>query len=195
MTHAMEHCQRPWWKRPPVWILVIAAVSILLMVVVTENGGKPPVTPYSTFLDQIEAGNVASVTFQGMQIEGRYKRPPGGAASSGPAQQDTFISRVPDFGDPALIPELRKQHVVIDVSPPSQWTSLLARIPWPMLLFLGVAVLAGFVRLMRGGKAQPGSAASALPGHGMMGLISSLFAKQRQAESPPTHDSDESKSP
>ena len=194
MEHPMEHCQRPWWKRPPIWFIVIAAVLTLLIVVAAEKSGTPPLTPYSTFLDQIESGNVASVTFQGMEIEGRYKRPPDSAPSSGTAKQETFRSRAPDFGDSTLIPELRKQHVVIVVNPPSQWMSLLARIPWPMLLFLGVAIIAGFFRLTRGGKLQPGSAPPIMPTHGMMGLVSSLFGKQNQPASPPSRDSDEPKS-
>ena len=107
--------------------------------------------------------------------------------------KDTFRSRVPDFGDAALIAELRKQHVVIEVDPPSQWTSLFSRMPWPMLLVLGAAMLAGAVRLLRGGKAHPGSAASALPAHGMMGLVSRLFEKQEQGAKPPAGDSDEAK--
>jgi ATP-dependent Zn protease len=180
----MEHCHMPWWKRPPFWFVVIVAVS-LLVVFVKEKIDKPVLTPYSAFLDQLEAGNVASVRFQGTQIDGRYRRPLDGATKSGPVQPDTFISRVPDFGDPALIPELQKQHVVIYVSSPSQWTSLLARLPWPLLLFLSVAIIAGFLRLMRGGKMQSGSAASALPAHGMMGLVSHLFAKGDQTAGPP----------
>jgi len=36
---------------------------------------------------------------------------------------------VPDFGDSALIPLLRKQQVVIEVSAPSPWTSVLAHVP------------------------------------------------------------------
>jgi ATP-dependent Zn protease len=188
----MEHCHRPWWKRPPFWFIVIAAV-LLLVVLVIEQTDKPALTPYSAFLDQLDAGNVASVTFQGTQIDGRYKRALDGAPTSGSVQRDTFRSRVPDFGDPTLIPGLRKQHVVINVDSPSQWTSLLARLPWPMLLFLGVAIIAGFVRLMRGGKAQSGSVAPTLPAHGMMGLVSRLFAKRDQTASPPTNDSGEPK--
>jgi ATP-dependent Zn protease len=189
----MGHCRMPWWKRPPFWFVVIVAVS-LLVVFVKEKIDKPTLTPYSAFLDQLEAGKVASVTFQGTQIDGRYKRPLDGATKSGPVQPDTFISRVPDFGDPALIPELQKQRVVIYVSSPSQWTSLLARLPWPLLLFLSVAIIAGFLRLIRGGKAQSGSAASALPAHGMMGLVSSLFAKGGQTASPPPNGIGEPKS-
>ena len=187
MTHAMKHCDRPWWKRPPVWFIAIAAVA-LLSVAVVEQTDKPAAMPYSTFLDQVEAGNVASVSFQGTEIHGRFKHPPDNA------QNDTFSTRAPDFGDPALIAELRKQHVAIEVSAPSPWTSVLARIPWPMLVFLGVVLVAALVRLVRGGKAPSGSAAAALPTHGMMGLLSGLFAKQRPGENPPTHDGDEPKS-
>jgi cell division protease FtsH len=188
----MQHCQKPWWKRPPFWFIAIAA-ALLLVMLALEYTDKPTLTSYSTFLDQLEAGNVASVTIQGTEINGHYKHPLDGAPLSGTkVQRDTFSSHAPDFGDPTLISELRKQHVVIEVSSPSQWTSLLTHLPWPMLLFLGVAILAGLVKLMRGGKAQSGSVVSTLPAHGMMGLVSRLFGKRDQT-STPTNDSDETK--
>jgi cell division protease FtsH len=190
MAQAMEHCHRPLWKRPPFWFIVIV-VTLLLYLFVIEQTDKPTLTPYSTFLDQLEVGNVASVTLQGTEINGHYKHPLDRTPLGGTkVQRDTFISRAPDFGDPTLIPELRKQHVVIEVNSPSQWTSLLTHLPWPMLLFLGVAILAGFVRLTRGGKSQQGSAAT-MPAHGMVGFILNLFAKREQTSSPPTNDSDE----
>lgn len=83
MPHAMQHCHRPWWKRPPVWFIAIVALSPLAVFVI-EQSEKAPRTPYSVFLDQLEVGNVTSVTFQGTQIDGRYKRPLEGAPSSGP---------------------------------------------------------------------------------------------------------------
>ncbi|MGB7540415.1 MAG: ATP-dependent metallopeptidase FtsH/Yme1/Tma family protein [Burkholderiales bacterium] len=189
MTNAMERCHRPWWKRPPVWFITIAAALALLIGVWTEiePTGKSAATPYSAFLDQLEAGNVASVTIQGTEIHGRFKHPLNGA------QRDAFSTRAPDFGDPALIAELRKQHVVIEVGAPSPWTSVLTRIPWPMLVFLGVVLIAALVRLLRGGKAPSGSTVSTLPAHGMMGLVSGLFAKKDQTGSPPEHGRDEPK--
>jgi ATP-dependent Zn protease len=190
----MEQCHRPWWKRPPFWFLVIAAVIALFIVYFPETGGKPTPTPYGKFLDQIEAGNVASVTFQGTEIHGRYKHSLDSTPASGKVPPDTFSSRVPDVGDPTLMPALRKQRVAIDVNPPSQWAALFARIPWPMLVFLGAVMIAALVRLLRGGKAQSGPAVPTLPGHGMIGLVSGLFAKQHQAERPPAHDGDEPKS-
>lgn len=180
MKHAMEHCDRPWWKRPPFWFIAIAAV-IVLAVFAIEQINRRPAMPYSVFLEQIEAGNVASVSFQGTELTGRLK------------QGDSFRSRVPDFGDPTLIPELRKQHVAIDVTSPSAWGWLLGRVPWPMLIVLGALLVAGLVRMLRGGKALPGSAAATLPAHGMMGLVSGLFAKPQPPASPPPHDGDESK--
>ena len=64
MTHAMEHCQRPWWKRPPVWFIATAVVLGLLIGVGAEieSTGKSAAMPYGAFLDQLEAGNVASAS-------------------------------------------------------------------------------------------------------------------------------------
>ena len=196
MTHAMEHCHRPWWKRPPVWFIAIAAAALLSWAVV-EQTGQPAAMPYSTFLDQVEAGNVASVTFQGAEISGRFKQPSEGSPSSAATPGASLRSRVPDFGDPALMPTLHKQHVAIDVALPSAWNWLLGRLPWPMLIIVGAALVIGFVRLMRGGQAQAGSAVSALPAHGLPGLVSRLFATRHPGgnpENPPPRDGDEPKS-
>jgi hypothetical protein len=172
-----------------VWFIAIAAVLLLIAIgIEMKTAGIVAPTPYSAFLDQLEAGKVASVTFQGTEIQGRFKRSPDSA------QRDTFSTRLPDFGDPLLIPELRKQHVAINVSAPSPWTSVLTRLPWPMLIFLCVVLLAGLVRLVRGGKVQSESGAPMHPMHDIVGLVSGLFAKPHQVESPPEQESNERKS-
>jgi cell division protease FtsH len=178
--------------RPPAWVIGIAVLAVLAFVIV-ENVGGPAATPYSTFLDQLDAGNIASVTLQGTQIDGRFKRPLNVSTSNGTTQQDTFRSRVPDFGDPSLIPELRKQHVVIDVVSSSSWIRLLASVPLPMLLLLGVVLIAGIVRLVRGGKVQSGSTMPMHPMQEMIRLVSGLFGKPSEAASTATHDGDATK--
>jgi ATP-dependent Zn protease len=180
MTQTIAHCDRPWWKRPPTWFIAIAALLLAIFVIV-ETYGRAPTTPYGEFLDQLAAGNVAGVTLQGTEINGRFKQPVGDTSSSGAAQRDVFRSRVPDFGDPTLIPELRKQKVAIDVLAPSAWTWLLGRVPWPMLAILAVVLVAAFTRMLRGGPVVPGSAGSAIPGHGMgpIGTLTGLFARER----------------
>lgn len=190
MAHTLATCDRPWWKRPPVWFVGIALVVVLLVVVTVETPGNSNLLPYSVFLDQLEAGNVASVVFQGTEINGRLKQPSANASSSGTAQSDSFSSRTPDIGDPSLISELRRQHVMIDVHAPSAWASLLERVPWPILFVIGVALIAGLVRLVRGGKTAAGSVRSMHPMHGMVQLISGLFGKPQQSASPPSNASD-----
>ena len=193
MTHAIGHCERPWWKRPPVWFIAIAAVLVLIFFAV-EMGGREPAIPYGTFLDQLDAGNIASVAFQGTDIHGRFKHPVGDASGGGSAQREVFHSRVPDFGDPALIPELRRQRVAIDVTSPSPWAWLLGRIPWPMLVILAVVLVAVVVRMLRGGQVGPASAGPAIPAHGMIGLLAGLFANPRPAAHAPVRGSEEPRS-
>ncbi|RWB97392.1 MAG: hypothetical protein EOQ56_23835 [Mesorhizobium sp.] len=102
------------------------------------------------------------------------------------------LIQVPDFGDPALIPELRKQHVMIDINVPSAWAWLLGRVPFPILIFLGIMVVGGLVRLVGGSRASSGSA---MPTHGLVGLLAGLIGKQQQAASPRAHENDETKNP
>lgn len=168
----------PWWRSHRAWwIAGIAVLLAMLIGFIIEEAGRPALTPYGGFLDQLDADNIAAVTFRGMEIGGRFRRPIVSATSSGTIANDAFSSRVPDFGDPTLIPELRKHHVVIDVVAASRWTSLLAGLPWPMLLFLGAAAIAALVRLARGGKAQSQSITTAHPMQAILAYVSRLFAK------------------
>jgi hypothetical protein len=186
MTHTAASCDVAWWRRPPVWFIGLAVV-LLVGYMAIEVGGKTPATPYGTFLDQLEAGNVASVTFEGTEIHGRFKTPVGEAIGNGAAQRDMFRTRLPDFGDPALVAELRKQRVAIDVAQPSPWTWLLVHVPWPMLVILAVALVAGIGRMVRGGPVGPVPAGPAM-GHPMIGLLSGLFARQRSVAPPAASD-------
>jgi ATP-dependent Zn protease len=176
-----------------VWFIGIAAVLALVIGVVVEETGRRAPMPYGAFLDQLDAGNIASLTFQGTEIDGHFKHPLDAAPSGGTTPRDMFRSRVPDFGDPTLMPTLRSQHVAIDVKSPSQWISLIGRVPWPILFIIGAMIIAGLVRLTRGGKAEASPVMSMHPMGGMIGLLSSLFGKQPQAPSPPPQDSDQPK--
>ena len=185
MMSPTQHCQRPWWKRPPVWVLAVILLGALAYVVAKE-AGRPAPMPYGVFLDQLVAGNVASATFNGTEINGRFKHPLSAGLPTGTTQRDSYRSRVPDFGDPELIPELRKEHVAIDVRSPSQWASLLARLPWPMLVFVALILIVALVRIVRGPKAGSGPPMPMRPGAGIVRLVSGLFGKSGQAEDRPS---------
>jgi FtsH Extracellular len=182
-----QHCTRPWYMRPPVWLLGLVVVVGLIVFAVARSSGGPTVIPYSSFLDQLDAGNVASVIFQGTQIDGRFKKAPANVASNGSAQQDVFRSRVPEFGDPSLLPALRNGHVAIAVAS-SQWVGtgvaaifgvigafILAK---PMLLVIAAAFIAGLVRVARGGKMDVRSILSMVP---MFRSVSGHNGKQEQS--------------
>ena len=143
MIEPTQHsCTRAWYMRPPVWVLGVVLMAFAIFGTI-EMIGRPAAIPYSNFLDQLDAGNVANVTFQGMEIDGHFKHTLNAAVSNSATQADIFRSRIPDFGDPTLIAELRKQQVVIDVVSSSSWTRLLWGLPLPMLLMLGAIVIAG----------------------------------------------------
>jgi ATP-dependent Zn protease len=166
------------------WFIVIAVVLVLLVavVIVIETTKVPPMS-YSAFLDQLDADNIASVTFQGTVIEGHFKHPVEGGIQTG-TQRNIFTTQVPDVGDPTLVPTLHKQHVVINVNTQSSWVWLRS-VPWPILFFIGAAIVIGLLRLIRGGKAQSESAMPVHPMQGMVKLLSGLFGKQQQGENPP----------
>ncbi len=178
---AQPHCTRAWYMRPPVWVLGIVLVALAVFGIM-QTINRPASISYGEFLDQLDDGNVASVTFKGTQIDGSFKKPVGQAAAKGAEPQTAFRSAVPDFGDPALLPALREHHVVIDVVSSSTWVSWLGRLPWPMVLIIGGVLIAGLVRLMRGDKSAGGSP---VPTHPMMGLIAGLFGKHDEPAAPP----------
>jgi hypothetical protein len=95
---------------------------------------------------------------------------------------------LPDFGDASLIPELRRQHVAIDVASSSGWASLASHLPWPLVAFLVLAVIAAVVRAVRGPKAGSSGAMPMHPAGGIVGLVSGLFGKERDSGRPPGGD-------
>jgi hypothetical protein len=183
---AQPHGGRPWYKRPVVWI-VFVVLAVLLVAGLMEMGKSPATIRYSDFLDQLDAGNVASVTFAGTRIDGRFKAPVTETASG--AALTAFRSRVPDFGDPSLFPELRGRHVTIGVAS-SQWfglgvggTAILGVIAAfllakPMLLVIAAAFIAGLVRVARGGKMDIHSILSMMP---MFRSVSDQSAKEKKS--------------
>lgn len=168
---AQPHHARPWYKRPLLWIGFIIIVALVIFAVRQFSSG-PATIRYSDFLDQLDAGNIASVNFSGSQIDGQFKQPVATNGVAKGAPLTVFRSQAPSFGDPTLLPELRKEHVAIGVGS-SQWLGtgtaaalgvvgafLLAK---PMLLIIAAAFIAGLVRVARGGKMDIRSILSMVP--------------------------------
>jgi FtsH Extracellular len=167
---AHRHCTRPWYLRPPVWVLGVVLLGLAVFGIMGAVN-RPAAMPYSDFLDQLDAGNVASVTFQGTRINGRFKHAIVAPAVNGAAPRDTFRTQVPDVGDPTLLPELRGEHVAIGVGSQGLGFGTIAilgvlgafLLGKPMLLVIAGAFIVGLIGVLRGRKMDIHSILSTLP--------------------------------
>jgi len=153
--------RRRWYKRPILWIAGVILV-VLAGFMAAQMGGHAASLRYSEFLDQLDADNVASVTFAGTQVDARLRQPIADKTSKDGSLSSAFRTRIPDFGDARLLSELRTKHVAIVVASSSQWfgvggiaivgTVAAVIIAKPMLLIIAAGFIAGLIRVMRGGK-------------------------------------------
>lgn len=109
-----------------------------------EGVGTPRDVPYSTFLIEVEKGQVAEVTIQDRKITGTYKN-----------SKEPFTTNTPD--DPELVSRLIKYGVGVQAKPSEEGmpTLFAVLLNWfPMLLLIGVWIF--FMRQMQsgGGKAM-----------------------------------------
>ncbi len=131
------------------WIALILLVAPLLAGLFGTSGVT---IDYSTFKDEVRAGNVERVTVTGQQIDGTLSEP---RETSAPGQEAAitytdFTTYIPAFGDEDLLPLLEEQNVVVQSQPDTgfPWGTLLIT-AIPTLLMLGLGYL--FLRRMSSG--------------------------------------------
>ena len=124
-------------------IALWAIIVILLLTLYSAlNGGARKENSveidFSTFLDKVEAGQVAKVTIKGKDIAGEY-----GTGASG-----KFHTYAPEY--PNLVADLRGKGVMITSVPEETGSFLNVFLGWlPMILLIGVWIY--FMRQMQGG--------------------------------------------
>ena len=156
------------------WITlaILFAANILISNLLFSAGQAPTVTiSYNAFLDQVTAGNVASITSTGDSITGVAKQP---LKDSSGTSSTKFQTERPTFASDDLEAMLQQHDVVInakDPNPPAPlWLTLLASFGPTLLL------VAGFLYLSR-------RAASAGAG-GILGAFGQSKARLYDAERP-----------
>ena len=153
---------QPTGRRFPRWLgwAILAVLLAWNAYYLFFSGSSASVAlPYSDFLDQAQAGNVASVTFDGQAIDGTFRQQvqwpptaapgaspapsaaPGDSATAAPAFYTTFTSVIPPLGDPALLPILEAHDVTI-VAKDSGGGSLFLNL---VTGILPIALLIGFL--------------------------------------------------
>ncbi len=162
-----QHKPRPPHRLRGFWIFVIILLALnWLSLLFFHSTGEPRVSvPFSpTFISQVDAGQVKSISSKGDTIQGTYKteqRYPPDDKSATPTT--LFSTQVPSFWNGNALTELlQSEKVEVNAQNPNTGTSLLATLLLgfgPTLLLVGL-----FVLLAR--RATAGGAAGALGNFG-----------------------------
>jgi len=137
----------PRWVWPLVWVvLIIWAFSRVQDMVSFATGDQPITVPYSFFKEQVDAGRVETVTFQGAQARGTFtastKYPPDGdrllLEGVNQVQSNRFVTTLLPIEDPTLAPLLTEKGVTVNSQSNEQSPLLLILLNFaPFLLILG----------------------------------------------------------
>ena len=131
-----------------IFFLLLLLFNIVLTSTLTTTPTRVRI-PYSpTFLAQVNAGNVSSISSKGTAVQGNFRTAVRYPASSTAAPTKLFVTELPEFANNnALLALLQSKRVVINASSPSTETPVLVTI----LLSFGPALLIVllFVWMMR----------------------------------------------
>jgi len=130
----------------------IAALAIASVVIFAWNSffnvGPPQqyTINYSQFMEQLDSGNIKSVSIKKLLIDGELVRDvsvqlPG---EKKPVQVKYFQTVLPAFQDEALLPQLREKKVVITIESAEQgyfWQFLIGVLPWVLIIGFWVMMM------------------------------------------------------
>ncbi|MGB8347947.1 MAG: ATP-dependent zinc metalloprotease FtsH [Ktedonobacteraceae bacterium] len=132
----------PRWARLLPWLLLACLVFALILLSLMNPGGaqSSESVSYSTFVAQINANNVQSVTISDYTVTGVFKSPV--LSQDGTTKSTQFTTTVPQFGNTELIALLTAHHAAIDVQPASSGSATF----WlDVLIFVGPLLLIGLL--------------------------------------------------
>ena len=137
----------PNWVWPAVWLLILLWLFFRVPGMVNEFGGEQPIeVPYSFFFQQVEAGRVSQVTFEDINVTGRFRSmvtwpPPGTINSVQPRTSNWFTTTLLPVEDPQLTAALHDNNVTV-VARTSETSPILLFLFnfGPILLLLGFFV-------------------------------------------------------
>lgn len=141
---------------------MLVALFLVFLLSSLVSGGNRPQISYTTFRQQVIAGNVTQVVVSGEKIQGSFKKPYTQSVNGQSRQLSSFTTYLPSFGDTQLMSLLEQHGVKIVTRPARSFSWLRLFITFlPILLLVGLGFL--FVRRMRsqGGMFQDGGIFSA----------------------------------
>ncbi|MGE5251148.1 MAG: ATP-dependent zinc metalloprotease FtsH [Bacteroidota bacterium] len=135
------------------WWIVLIGLMVWNAITYFKPAAPQAEIPYSTFIDQVKAGNVSTVTITGNQITGQFMNsftwpevtpgatPTDGSQANAPQSYSQFFTLFPDsVGDPSLLALLEQKNIGIQVeSTSTPWFITLLTDGLPLLLlFLAI---------------------------------------------------------
>ncbi len=131
-----------------IWIIAgtLAALWAWSLIYGPQEG---PEISYSTFRNQLQAGNVERVVVKGNRLTGTLKEPAMRASAEGDSTRyEKFATYLPSFGDEKLMDRLEANGVEVVTEPQSDfpWTLVLIGL-LPVLLIFGIGYI--FLRRMQ----------------------------------------------
>jgi len=134
-----------------------ALILLLLLMLLMGRWEQPAETSfqiaYSRFKTLVKQGQVAEIDLSADRVAGRLTAP----AAIGPNGEtgERFGTRIPQFGDPALLPDLEKSGVVVRVESEDEtfnWgTLVVALAPWVLIIGVYVWFMRRMARNLPGG--------------------------------------------
>ncbi|HEV8633774.1 MAG TPA: ATP-dependent zinc metalloprotease FtsH [Chloroflexota bacterium] len=126
--------------RPWAILAVFVVMNALLAPVLFPEPADRVTVPYTTFKEQVQAGNVVEITSRGDAIQGTFRGPvtwpPSGQGS---VTATKFETRAPAFNDPSLVPLLESKGVIVNARPLDEgrawWLSLAISVAPALLIF------------------------------------------------------------
>ncbi|HEX6481001.1 MAG TPA: ATP-dependent zinc metalloprotease FtsH [Ktedonobacteraceae bacterium] len=153
--------RRRFWLQWLIFIIVIDLIFYAPLLFSSLSGQQSTTNlSYTSFLQQVQQGNVKDVTLTGNSVSGDFKTPihqPQSGTGSNTATYAHFTSYVPETGDPNLLPLLEKNGVQINAQPVQiPWwqtalTILLNAAPVLLLLYFGYMLLRSMRQSQQGG--------------------------------------------
>lgn len=136
-------------------LLLIIAIAVLIpmMVNLFSGNGANTTISYSTFKSELKTGNISTVTVQGEQITGIFRRSLVTGSSDTVAQSLNFTTYLPSYGDSELSSLLEESGVRVNTKPENRTSALaiiLNFLPFILLIFI-------LYSFYRGSRAQGNS--------------------------------------
>lgn len=130
------------------WLLLSFVLAIWLWNQFLPGTSEATRIDYSTFRQQVQAGNVTSVTVSNQEIRGQLEEPverqPSQDGEGEPVEYTNFVTYLPSFGDEQLLSLLEENEVTIETEPTSDisiWAIILNLAPFLLLIGIGYVFL------------------------------------------------------